>query len=118
MVRNEHLVSFFLRTGLAVGFLYAALSSFLDPNSWVGFFPMEVRAVISGQILLFFFSSYEIALALWLLSGRAVRGSATAAIMTISLIILFNLSSLDIVFRDLVILAASAALLTLHWKRL
>ena len=117
MGHHERLVSFFLRTGLAVGFLYAALSAFLDPNSWVGFLPSEARALIFGNILLVLFSSYEIALALWLLSGHAVRNAAWASIITMSLIILFNLPSLDIVFRDLVILAAAAALLTHHWKQ-
>jgi len=117
MAQHERLVSFFLRTGLAVGFLYAALSSFLDPNAWVGFLPLEARAVISGQVLLVLFSLYEIALALWLLSGRAVRNAAWVSIATMTLIILFNLPSLDIVFRDLVILAAAAALLAHHSKR-
>ncbi|MBI4250722.1 DoxX family membrane protein [Candidatus Uhrbacteria bacterium] len=117
MAQYEHLVSFFLRSGLAVGFLYAALSSFLDPNAWVGFLPIEVRAVISGQALLALFSLYEIALSLWLLSGRAVRNAARASIATMTLIIIFNLPSLDIVFRDLVILAAAAALLAHSSKR-
>lgn len=117
MGHHERLVSFFLRTGLAIGFLYAALSSFLDPNAWAGFLPMEARDVISGNLLLALFSSYEIVLALWLLSGRAVRNAAWASVITMTLIILFNLPSLDVVFRDLVILAAAAALLTHHWKQ-
>lgn len=116
MARNERLVSFLLRTGLAVGFLYAALSSFLDPNAWIGFLPMEIRAVLPGQILLFLFSSFEVALALWLLVGHAVRAAAWTSIVTITLIIVFNLPSLDIVFRDFVILAASGALLAHHWN--
>lgn len=117
MAHHEQLVSFLLRTGLAVAFLYAAVSSFLDPPAWIGFFPAAVRQFFPAQALLILFSLYEIGLALWLLSGRFIRQVAMAALVTLVLIILTNITLLDILFRDLSILAAAAALLALHWHK-
>lgn len=116
MVLHERLVSFLLRVGLAVAFLYAATASFLDPSSWVGFIPSLVREFIPGQVFLVAFSLFEIALALWLLTGRHVLSAAWASIVTLLLIIVGNLPLLDVVFRDLAILAAAGALLAFHWK--
>ncbi len=116
MVLHERLVSFLLRIGLAVAFLYAAIASFLDPFSWVGFIPVLVREFIPENFFLVAFSSFEILLAVWLLSGKNVVGAAWAAIATLLLIILGNLVLLDVVFRDLAILAAAGALLAVHWK--
>ena len=116
MILHERLVSFLLRIGLAVAFLYAAVSSFLEPFSWVGFIPSLIRELIPGQIFLIAFSLFEIFLAIWLLTGRYVVTAAWASIVTLTLIILGNLVLLDVVFRDLAILAAAGALLAFHWK--
>ncbi|MBI4272460.1 DoxX family membrane protein [Candidatus Uhrbacteria bacterium] len=117
MAHHERLVSFLLRVGLAVAFLYAAVSSFLDPSSWIGFFPSAVRQIFAGQILLVIYSLYEIVLAIWLLTGKYARNAAWCALATLILIILSNITLLDILFRDLTIFTAAGALLALHWHQ-
>jgi hypothetical protein len=58
---------------------------------------------------------YEIVLAVWLLSGARAKLAAWCAVLTLCLIIVANITLLDILFRDLAILAAAGALLALHW---
>ncbi len=112
-MHNERLISFLLRSGLAIAFVYAAIAAFLDPFSWVGFLPTWIDAVIPRTVMLSVFSTYEIVLALWLLSGRyAFRASACSA-ATLFCIILFNIGSLDILFRDVPILFAALALIAM-----
>lgn len=111
------LVSFFLRVGLAVVFLYAAISSFLNPLSWIGFFPSWLRALIPDTILLLLFSSYEILLSLWLFSSWRIVYAALFSIATLLSIIVTNLGALDIIFRDVAILFMAVALAVLHWEK-
>lgn len=111
------LVSFFLRVGLAVVFLYAAISSLLNPLSWIGFFPSWLRAIIPNTILLFLFSSYEIILSLWLFSSWKIFYAAVLAILTLLGIITTNLGALDIIFRDVAILFMAVSLAVIHWEK-
>lgn len=117
-MRDSSLAFFFLRLGIATVFLYAAIASFLDPLSWVGFFPVWLRALFPATILLYLFSTYEIVLAFWLLSGRRALYAASLAALTLFGIVIFNTGALDIVFRDVAILFAAIALATLtHEQR-
>ncbi|MDP3734261.1 MAG: hypothetical protein Q8R37_03450 [Nanoarchaeota archaeon] len=111
------LVSFFLRVGLAVVFLYAAISSLLNPLSWVGFFPSWLRAIIPDTILLYLFSGYEIILSLWLFSSWRIVYAALLSIATLVGIIITNLGALDIIFRDVAILFMAVSLAVLHWEK-
>lgn len=110
------LISFILRVGLAIVFLYAAISSFLVPESWVGFFPAWMRDMMPANYLLMLFSLYELALALWLLSGKKAFSAAIFSAMTLAAIITTNLTLLDIVFRDVAILFMAIALVMLSKK--
>ena len=112
-MKNEQFISFLLRAGLAVVFLYAAVASFLDPNSWIGFLPQFLRNIVPANILLILFSIYEIILGLWLLSGKKIYPAAILAIITMASIVIFNMGALDIVFRDVAILFAALALAVL-----
>jgi len=107
---NKYLVSFLLRTGLAIAFLYAAVAAFLDPTSWIGFIPLWLRNIIPGEIFLIIHSVGEIALALWLLSGKKTYLAAWLAALAMFSIIIFNLGALDIVFRDVAIMFMAIAL--------
>ena len=104
------LASFCLRIGLAVVFLYAAVAALIDPDSWVGFIPAFIRSVIPGRTFLAVHSIGEIALGLWLLSGFRPFLAALLAALAMAGIVLFNLASLDIVFRDIAILFMALAL--------
>jgi len=110
---SKYLVSFLLRLGLAVAFLYAAVAAILDPTSWVGFIPLWLRDIIPGDIFLIIHSVGEIVLALWLLSGKRTYLAALLASAAMFFIIIFNFGALDIVFRDVAILFMAIALAVL-----
>ena len=111
------LISFFLRVGLAVVFLYAAISSFLSPLSWIGFFPLWLRNIIPDTILLFTFSIYEFILSLWLFSSWRAYYAALFSGLTLLAIIAGNIGALDIVFRDVAIFLMAVTLAILHKEK-
>ena len=99
-------VSILLRLGLAFSFIYAAISSFINPSSWIGFFP----SFLQNDILLMIFSIYEILLGIWVFSGKKLFYSSVLSSLTLFGIIVFNFGAFDIVFRDVAILAMAIAL--------
>jgi len=112
----DHLALFFLRVGIALAFFYAAIAAFLNPLSWIGFFPDWLTSFIPGTTLLVLWNIYEIILALWLLSGWKSFFSGLVASASLLLIIIPNLGAFDIVFRDIAILFAAVALTLLSHK--
>lgn len=100
----------FLRAGLGVIFLYAAISSFSNPEDWVGYIPQFARDAVQAETLLKFFSIYEFLLALWLLSGKYVRYAALLSALTLAGIVVSNFSLFAITFRDIALIFASLAL--------
>ena len=101
---------FFLRFGIALVFLYAAIASFLDPQSWMGFIPSFITNHITRAYLLSIFSIYEIILSFWLFSGKKTFYAAILSSITLVGIIISNLSQFNIIFRDVAILFAAIAL--------
>ena len=116
--KNTALISFLLRVVFTTVFLYAAIASFLDPTAWVGFLPQWRRAIIPGSILLPLFSVYDIALSLWILSGKKVFYGALLAAATLLAIMVTNMGALDIIFRDIAIFFAALALAVLEKPRI
>ncbi len=100
-----------LRLGLAFVFVYAAYSSFLNPESWIGFFPNFIRAIVPENILLTGFSLVEIVLGVWLVSGFKTFYAAAVASLLLLGIVIFNLAIMDLIFRDIGLFFASLALL-------
>ena len=115
-MEKKSLLSFFLRLAIAVPFLYAAISSFLDPTSWIGFLPGWIGIIMPKEIALSMFSIFQIILSLWLLSGKWLRYSSVLASATLLGITVFNLGALDIVFRDVGLLLASVSLTLLAYE--
>ena len=109
-MNHERLVSFLLRIGLVSVFLYAAVASFLNPDAWVGFLPLWARNIIPANILLFLFSTYELALAFWLISAKKLYYAALVSGATLLAIIVQNIGALDLVFRDVAIFFSAVAL--------
>ncbi|MBI2048182.1 MAG: hypothetical protein HYT27_03505 [Parcubacteria group bacterium] len=108
-------ISLILRLGLAFSFLYPAISAFFNPFAWIGYFPQFAHALIPNDaFLLHSFGIVEIIIALWLLSGRRVFYPSIAAAVLLFLIVVFNFSQMDVVFRDLSIFAMAVALALLH----
>ena len=114
---NKYLISFFLRLGLASVFLYAAIASFLTPNNWIGFLPTWLKNIIPGIILLSIFSIYEIILSLWLLSGKKIYYASILSAITLFLIIITNITNLDILFRDIAIFFSAISLAILSKEK-
>jgi uncharacterized membrane protein YphA (DoxX/SURF4 family) len=109
---NKKLTPIFLRLGLAIMFLYAAISSFVDPREWVGFLPVILTDRIDAETLLHIFSVYELAIAAWLLSGVYVRYAALLCAVTLAGIVVTNFELFAISFRDTGLMFAALALAT------
>jgi len=111
--KRFEIISFLLRAGIGLPFLYAALSSFLTPDAWVGFLPRWVHPFGAERILMVF-SVYEIFLALWLFYGKWIFVSAFLSFVTVGGVILQNLGAFDIVFRDVSMLFIALVLVIMH----
>ena len=105
-------ISLFLRIAVAFALLYPAVSAWFTPDSWIGYFPPFATSIvpIDGIVLLHLFGALEIALALWILSGVKIFWPSLATAALLFLIVGFNLSQMDILFRDLPIALAAIAL--------
>lgn len=111
--RGNRFAIFFLRLGLAFVFLYAAISAFINPDAWTGFLPTFLRAAFPAKTILMIFSVSEVALSLWLFSGRSTRFAAAIAALMLLGIVLTNLKVLDLTFRDVGLFFAALALMTI-----
>lgn len=110
------MASIFLRIGLAFAFFYAAIASYFDPNSWIGFFPEFLRSTFPESLLLSGFSAFEIVLGFWILSGRLQFLAGLVAAFVLAGIVVFNTSQMDIVFRDVSLMFAALALAVMSRK--
>jgi uncharacterized membrane protein len=108
--------SLLLRLGLAFTFLYAAISGFIDPDAWIGFFPEWLRALISGYSLLLVFGVFEIVIALALIFDKYTYWMAHIYALTMVGIVVFNPGALIITFRDVGLALAGWALALLAKK--
>ena len=103
-----------LRVGLGFVLLYAAWSSFVEPLSWIGFFPdFLFRLGIKEGLVLGGFSFLEIGIALWLLWGKKLIIPSLSAAALLLGVALFNIGALDILFRDIGLAFAAFALFVL-----
>ena len=109
-MNKEQFAALLLKIGLASTFIYASVSSFVNPSSWIGYLPQFLTNIIPATILLAFFSAYEILLSIWILSGVKSFYSALLAAATLAAIILLNLGAIEIIFRDFGLFLAALAL--------
>ena len=115
-MNNPHLPSTLLRLGLAFAFLYAGVSSILQPSDWIGFLPEFLRNVSFVDTLLLVFSIFEIFLAFWLLSGKATFYAALVSLAMMLGIIASAPGLLIVTFRDVTIAFSAAALAVMNRK--
>lgn len=104
-----------LRAGVAFAFLYPPYAALGDPASWLGYFPSFMRLAaqaggVPDMVLLHSFGALEIVIALWILSGWKIVWPAAAATAILLSIIFFGWNDFEVLFRDLSIAAAAAAL--------
>ena len=108
--------SFFLRIGLAFVFIYAAVSAFFNPDAWIAFVPNFIGNSITKGYFLFAHEVANLAIGLWLLSGRKTFYAASLSALALVGIVLVNLGSFLIVFRDVGLFFAAVALAVLSKK--
>lgn len=109
-LNNQTLASWLLRLGLAFVFVYAAAGTLLHPHLWQGYLPAFVQKWPLVHLLLKGLALYEIALAVWLLSGRYVKYAALLCAATLAGIILAQPQDLIITFRDVGLVFMALAL--------
>lgn len=107
---NQRLAVLILRLGLAFVLVYAAVSAFRQPATWISFVPPFSTKFIVASASLHIIAVVQIILALWLLVGKY---SQYAALFTAALlfgIVIFNLQALIETFRDIGLIAMALAL--------
>ena len=109
-MNRNNIVNLILRVGVAFAFLYAGIAGFLDPQAWVGWFPKFMRDIIPELMLLQIWGVYEIVTAIWILSSWKIFIPSSLASLSLLGLILFNLSAMDVIFRDVTILCATITL--------
>ncbi len=114
--KKEFLISFLLRSGLAIAFFYAGISSFLNPTNWIGFVPNFIGAIISKEIFLMIFSAYQVFLGIGLLFDYKTFTLSILSSITLFFILFVNIMNLEILFRDIAILFMALALISLSYK--
>ena len=108
---------FLLRASIAFAFLYPPSNALFDPYTWLGYFPKFMHGILPDAFLLHGFGAIEVALALWILSGKNIFIPSAAATLMLLAIVLFNLQDFQIVFRDISLAAVSAALALDAYRR-
>lgn len=99
--KNNHTSALLLRSGLAIVFLYAAVSSFKDPLEWAGYLPHFLLHHFNAVHLVKFFALYELILVAWLISGYYIRWAGLLCAVTLLGIVATNGSQLIVTFRDI-----------------
>lgn len=112
-------VDLLLRIGVAFTFIYPPVSAFFNPLAWIGYFPSFIFTILpfADVTLLHAFGVFEIALGLWILFGKKIFIPSVIATATLLIIIAFNISQIDILFRDFSIVAMSVGLALLHYQK-
>ncbi|PSO43996.1 MAG: hypothetical protein BRC23_02310 [Parcubacteria group bacterium SW_4_49_11] len=111
---REQYARWILQLGLAFVLIYAGVGALTDPVSWKAYVP----GFLSGGLreLVFQISTWgELLLAGWLLSGQRLVIPSFLTALFLALIVLFNLSLLDVVFRNVGLMAGALALGVLAW---
>lgn len=98
-----------LRAGLAFVLLYAAVMGLVRPATVAKYMPSFTPGS-AIDLLLPIFAVYEVALALCLFSRRYVRVAALLTVVTLAGINLLNIDAFGILFRNVAIMGAAAAL--------
>lgn len=116
-MKNDTFSTILLRAGLAFAFLYPAVSSLVNPDSWMGFLPEWIGAIMPVGTALILFSIFEIIVGAGVLFMKNPMIPAGAIIATLLLIIAINWRAFDIVFRDVSIISMAWALIVLKKEK-
>lgn len=105
-----------LRVALAISFLYPAAHALIDPYAWVGYFPGFLLDLAGGNdmLMLHLWGAIEALLAAWVLFGRRVLVPASIMAVALMLVVIANPAQFPILFRDISLALAAAALAWMH----
>lgn len=102
-----------IRVGLAAVFIYAGLDAFKEPAAWISYIPEFSNKFIAAKTALDIISVIQLVLAVALVTGRYVKYCAVVAIAFLAGLLVFNLDTFLITFRDIGLITAAAALIFL-----
>ena len=118
-VDQNKIIEKVLRVGVAFSFIYPPISAFFNPYAWVGYFPSFLidQNVIESMTLLHLFGIAELCIGLWILFGKRIFIPGAMASVFLLLIIVLNLSQIDVLFRDIPILLMALLLCSIDANR-
>lgn len=99
-----------LRASLSFVFAYAGVTMLMAPEGYLEYIPQPVQGWMPSMALLRAFGAYELVLVAGLLSRRRVASAALASAVTLIAIVTVNPDSFDVLFRNVAIAGAAAAL--------
>ena len=101
---------FLLRLAVAFAFIYAGISGFINPDAWIGYFPVWTKGFVSDAILINAWGIIELAIGFWILFGKKILIPSIIATLALAGIVVFNLNQMDVIFRDVSIALAALSL--------
>jgi uncharacterized membrane protein YphA (DoxX/SURF4 family) len=113
---TQRVIDLLLRGGVAFAFLYPPINAIWNPYSWLGYFPSWAFGYLPDQVLLHSFGLVEMIIAIWILSGWRIFWPSLAAAAMLLAIVIVDLHSFEVLFRDVSIAAAALALAIMHYK--
>jgi uncharacterized membrane protein YphA (DoxX/SURF4 family) len=113
---TQRVIDLLLRGGVAFAFLYPPINAIWNPYSWLGYFPSWAFGYLPDQVLPHSFGLVEMIIAIWILSGWRIFWPSLAAAAMLLAIVIVDLHSFEVLFRDVSIAAAALALAIMHYK--
>jgi len=107
---KKQLPALILSLGSAFVFLYAGVSSLMNPQLWISYLPQFMGNFIALDVAIKFIAVYEIVLGLLLVSGKFRKIAAALSALTLTGIIVSSLNQFVITFRDVGLLLMAVAL--------
>jgi len=105
-----------LRIGVAIAFIYPAVSALFTPLAWMGYLPGFTLDLVGdhGELLLHTFGTFEVIIGLWVLFGKNIFIPSAVATAVLVIIIVMHANQMDVIFRDIPIALMSLALALKH----
>ncbi len=107
-------IEYILRFGLAFAFIYPAISAFVEPNNWIGFIPVFIREIVPASIFLPIYSVAELIIGAGIIFSKNPLYYAVSGIFILSAVVILNVGSFDLVFRDVSVIGIAVALIMLN----
>ena len=111
--RSNKLAIGLLRAVLVMTIAYPVVAAFSTPIAWMGFVPLWIGQFIDRKVFLLIFNIFESLLVIWLIWGRKLYYAAIISAVLMFAIVIVNLVSFEIVFRDIGLGLAALALAVL-----